>query len=416
MGGDAGEDQRRWAEAWAASGAMALTGFPDAAPQLAPPALMSTIDHLGRRIEGASAALGRRVALDWPALLGERAAIADLRRHGDRSCGGSCRLLPAADGWLAVSLPRADDVELLPAWLLDDVDPTDPWPHVARIVRAGSGAALAARAALLGLPVAELGETDRRDPPVAQHRLAAGRAASSLGDCLVVDLSSLWAGPLCAHLLGLAGARVVKVESLRRPDGARRGPTAFFDLLHGGHENVALELTQPDGRAALQALVRRADVVIEASRPRALRQLGVDAHRLVAAGRCRAWVSLTGHGRDGAAGQRSAFGDDAAVAGGLVARDPDRGWCFCADAIADPLAGIAATAAVLEVLRGGGRWLLDVALARCAAACAGAPAPRLPRIEVSEVAPPRARPPVAAAPSLGTHTAAVLTELGVGPG
>ena len=39
---------------------------------------------------------------------------------------------------------------------------------------------------------------------------------------LVVDLSALWAGPLCAHLLGLAGARVVKVESLGRPDGARR--------------------------------------------------------------------------------------------------------------------------------------------------------------------------------------------------
>lgn len=40
---------------------------------------------------------------------------------------------------------------------------------------------------------------------------------------LVVDFSALWAGPLCAHLLGLAGARVVEVETPGRPDGGRRG-------------------------------------------------------------------------------------------------------------------------------------------------------------------------------------------------
>ena len=39
----------------------------------------------------------------------------------------------------------------------------------------------------------------------------------------IVDLSALWAGPLCAHLLQLAGASVVKLESTRRPDGARFG-------------------------------------------------------------------------------------------------------------------------------------------------------------------------------------------------
>jgi hypothetical protein len=46
--------------------------------------------------------------------------------------------------------------------------------------------------------------------------------------------SSLWAGPLCTNLLGLGGARVIKVESTTRPDGARSGPPAFFELLHHG--------------------------------------------------------------------------------------------------------------------------------------------------------------------------------------
>ncbi|WRZ90036.1 CoA transferase [Streptomyces sp. NBC_01007] len=52
----------------------------------------------------------------------------------------------------------------------------------------------------------------------------------------MVDLSALWAGPLCAHLLGLTGARITKVESAARPDGARRGSAEFYRLLHQGHE------------------------------------------------------------------------------------------------------------------------------------------------------------------------------------
>ena len=56
------------------------------------------------------------------------------------------------------------------------------------------------------------------------------------------------------------------------------------------------------------------------------------------------------------------FGDVAAVAGGLVARD-DQGPCFLADAVVDPLCGLVAAAAVLEALSAGGRWLLSAAMA-----------------------------------------------------
>ncbi|EUA43140.1 hypothetical protein I552_7881 [Mycobacterium xenopi 3993] len=50
-------------------------------------------------------------------------------------------------------------------------------------------------------------------------------APRAFGDLLVADLSSLWAGPLCAQLLARAGAVVVKVESPARPtalDAANR--------------------------------------------------------------------------------------------------------------------------------------------------------------------------------------------------
>ena len=59
--------------------------------------------------------------------------------------------------------------------------------------------------------------------------------------------------------------------------------------------------------------------MIEASRPRALAQFGLDAVDIVTAnGGPQIWVSITGYGRNGEGANRVAFGDDAAVAGGLV--------------------------------------------------------------------------------------------------
>jgi crotonobetainyl-CoA:carnitine CoA-transferase CaiB-like acyl-CoA transferase len=224
---------------------------------------------------------------------------------------------------------------------------------------------------------------------------------------VVVELGSLWAGPLCGSLLAAAGADVIKVESTGRPDGARSGPSAFFDLLNGGKRSVALDLATADGARALRALLAGADVVIEASRPRALEQLGIDAPALVAGDGPRAWVSITGHGRTGSAREWVAFGDDAAVAGGLVAWD-DAGPVFCADAVADPTTGVVAAVAALEALAAGGRHLLDVPLAAVAAHLAG---PTLPVPAGVTVAEPHVRAVSAPGPRLGEHTEEVLAEV-----
>jgi crotonobetainyl-CoA:carnitine CoA-transferase CaiB-like acyl-CoA transferase len=188
----------------------------------------------------------------------------------------------------------------------------------------------------------------------------------------LVDLSSMWAGPLCAQILQAAGAEVTKVESSTRPDGARATP-AFFSWLHPpGQATVTLDFASPAGRRELAALIASADVVIEASRPRALEQLGVDADR-VEDRRGRVWLSITGYGRDVPGRDWVAFGDDAAVAGGLVAWDEVGGPVFCGDAIADPLSGLVGAAAVLRALDAGGGRLIDLALSREAAAAAAGP-------------------------------------------
>ncbi len=259
---------------------------------------------------------------------------------------------------------------------------------------------------LLGLPVALLGEAAARPSVV---RVPLGRTAPPVpaAGLVVVDLSALWAGPLCGDLLAGAGATVVKVESTTRPDGARRGPATFFDLLNGRKRSVALDFGDRQGVAALRRLVRQADVVIEASRPRALEQFGIDATELVAGGGPRVWVSITGHGRQAASSGRVAFGDDAAVAGGLVVWH-DGAPLFCTDAVADPLTGLAAVAACLDALAAGGRWLLDVSMA---GVCAGLAGPTLPVAGHVVVATPRARTVGWAAPAFGADTAAVMAGL-----
>lgn len=398
---------------WAASGAMALTGQADGPPRLidaAPASLLrAALAILGRRAS--------RVSLPGVQLLGERAAAAGLHRRAPWSAGGAFRAVRAQDGWFGMSLARDSDVELLPALVGADV--SDPWIDVERWVRTQPVDVVEQRAILLGLPAAgvPVGTAAPR-APVRTHR--GGRRTAR--PPVVVDLTSLWAGPLCAHLLGLAGVRVIKVESADRLDGARRGPAAFYDLLHAGHESVVLDFASDAGRAALQSLVGAADLVLEASRPRALAQLGLDAERAVARG--TSWVSITAYGRAEPDAMRVGFGDDVAAAAGLVCWDGETP-IPAGDAIADPLAGAVAAAAASAALSGPDAWLVDVSMREVAALAARVPT-GADRAEVRQspagwelllderrlpVAEPAIRPaPLPAAPP-GAHTTAVLAEL-----
>ena len=406
---------------------MAITGRPDGPPLGPPDRLVAGLHRSAAVIRQRSASLGLPLELDAVALLGERAAIGGLTRHGQTSCGGATHLVRAADGWLAVGLPRPEDRDLLPAWLGIDAGGAEaPWAAVEAALGDRRALEAAERAWMLGLPVAQLpewpGAAATAPPPLAPLPVhvtpvpAPAPDPRPLQDMTVIDLSSLWAGPLCANLLSLAGARVVKVESTTRPDGSRAGPRRFFDLMNGAKRCVALDLADADGWRVLRRLLAVADVVVEGSRPRALEQHGIVAADLVANAGPRVWVSITGHGRSGAGRDRPAFGDDAAVAGGLVVVD-DVGPCFCADAAADPAAGLVAAAVCLDALAVGGRWVVDVAMAGVTASLAG---PTLvsdadsPIDEAADdIAPPRARPAAFPGPKLGEHTAEVLNGLGV---
>jgi len=396
-------------ERWAECGAMALTG--DAAgPPLAPAAPIASV------VEAAAIVAGD-VAAPAAALIGERAATLGLARRGRISCGGTTRLLPADDGWLAVGLPRPADVASLSAWLGIDGPEGDPWPVVAAALARMPVAEAAARAALLEIPVGVPGEEPAAPTPWSVEPGPPGPAVAAP---LVVDLSALWAGPLCADLLRHASAHVVKVEDPARPDMTRHTDPSLFDLLNGGKRSVALDLRSRDGRRDLLRLLRVADAVVSSSRPRAFEQLGIDVGRVLVE-TPTVWIAITAHGWSGPRSNRVGLGDDAAVAGGLVMRgDAATGPRFVADAVADPLTGVLAAAAGAALLGAGGSWFVDAPLARAAAWTAGLGSHLADRaatwgaggweLDGAPVRPPRSRTPAGAAPPLGHDTDAVLAE------
>jgi len=98
---------------------------------------------------------------------------------------------------------------------------------------------------------------------------------------LILDLSSLWAGPLGSSLLGMTGA---------------------------------LDFHNQDGLEKLKKLMHSADVIIEASRPRAFKQLGISAKEFVKKKPGKVWLRLTAYSRDQ---NRIGYGDDIGVSAGL---------------------------------------------------------------------------------------------------
>ena len=157
----------------------------------------------GARIGVLSGVLGRRVAIDADEVL-DRSPFIVLAPPGRCSPNGSCRLLRAVDGGVAVNLPRESDFELIPAWFGGDTQDAG-WARVEQEIARRGWREVVADARLLGLPVAGVQEMAGMGPGVSLHRLGAGGRTGRLN---VVDLSSLWAGPLCGGIFSRMGAEV----------------------------------------------------------------------------------------------------------------------------------------------------------------------------------------------------------------
>jgi hypothetical protein len=342
---------------------MWLTGYRHLPPTPTEVPLLAHLQAIGEL----SATKGQRVDVDPGRVLTERAAARGFGRAGQISSNGASRLVRAVDNWVAVTLARDADLQLVPA--ATGYSGLEPWEAIGRAAQRLRACELAERGQLLGIPIAELGSTGATSTsPFRIERLGeACSSADSRSRPVIVDFSAMWAGPLCSHILGACGASVVKVEDPDRPDGARLGDPLLFSRLHEGHDVVALRFTTSEGRRQLSELVASADVVIEASRPRALLQLGFSPKRFLEERPGRTWISITGYGRSGDRANYVAFGDDAAVAGGLVAWVSPDTPVFCADAVADPISGLYAAFGGLASMVSEGGYLIDVSMCSASA-------------------------------------------------
>ena len=374
---------------------MSLTGESSGPPRQVPVGVTLRMEQLATIIGEMTG-----LSIDGPALLGERAAIAGYTRQGNRSVGGHAQLVESIDKPICINFARPDDLLLIPAWLQEEIDPNNRMEVLSSLKKFESQQ-LMKQADLLGIP---LGVPDVEEYEYPAYLTEGKKSKKRAESTLVIEFGSLWASPLCGDLLRRSGCRVIKIESLSRPDGARRGPPGFFDLLNGGKESLALDFKDDSSLKFLRKIVKEADVIVEGSRPRALRQLGVDAETEVENG--KVWISITGYGRTGPRSKGVAFGDDAAVSGGLFLKDP---LSFIADAVADPSAGLLAAVIALSALESEIGWLIEVPLSAVANwICGTGEVPKESERDV--VAEPRARKIKTNAPEIGQHNSELENE------
>ncbi|MET8581629.1 CoA transferase [Streptomyces collinus] len=199
-------------------------------------------------------------------------------------------------------------------------------------------------------------------------------APQPLAGLRVLDLATLFAGPMAATLLGDYGAEVIKVEHPLRPDPsrghgpARDGVGLWWKVLGRNKRAVTLDLSRSGGRATLLRLAATADVLIENFRPGTLEKWDLGWAELSAANPRLVLTRVTAFGQFGPYAHRPGFGTLAEAMSGFAALtgEPDAPPTLPPFGLADSVAGLATAYAVLTALaareRTGAGQVVDMAI------------------------------------------------------
>ncbi|MFB7242903.1 acyl-CoA transferase [Streptomyces populi] len=175
----------------------------------------------------------------------------------------------------------------------------------------------------------------------------------------VLDLATLFAGPLAATMLGDFGAEVVKVEHPSQPDPSRgHGPSKdgiglWWKLLGRNKRTITLDLSKRGGRRTLLRLAADADVIVENFRPGTLEKWDLGWAELSAANPRLVLARVTAFGQFGPYAHRPGFGTLAEAMSGFAAvtGEPDAPPTLPPFGLADSIAGLATAYAVMAALR-----------------------------------------------------------------
>lgn len=119
----------------------------------------------------------------------------------------------------------------------------------------------------------------------------------------VIDLSHVYNGPYATLLMAMAGADVIKVESLHgehlRSRGDLGGADLPFAMLNSNKKPVTLNLKAEKGRALFREMAARADILVENFAPGVMDRLGIGAAELHKINPRLIYGSSSGYGKDG---------------------------------------------------------------------------------------------------------------------
>ena len=189
------------------------------------------------------------------------------------------------------------------------------------------------------------------------------RPPGALAGVRVIDLTRVLAGPFCTQLLADMGADVLKIEGpdgdlVRRTGTVREGLSWYFAQFNRNKRSVVLDLYGEPGRAALDDLLRSADVLVENYRPGVLAKMGFGPERVEEINPRLVVASVNGYGSSGPYAGRPSFDFIAQAMSGFMAvsGEPDGSPMRSGPPISDLVAGLYAAFGVVCALhaRGGG--------------------------------------------------------------
>src|SRR5699024_2001591 len=183
-------------------------------------------------------------------------------------------------------------------------------------------------------------------------------AGGPLRGICVVDLTTMVMGPYCTQIMADMGADVIKVEP---PGGdATRyisaGPAAdmsgVFVNVNRGKRGIVLDLCTDEGKAAMTALLGRADVFIHSMRAKAVAKLGLDYDAVAAVNPAIVYTNCYGYGRRGPDADRPAYDDTIQAECGLpaVQQQLTGRADYVGTIMADKIAGLTALYATMMAL------------------------------------------------------------------
>jgi formyl-CoA transferase/CoA:oxalate CoA-transferase len=146
-----------------------------------------------------------------------------------------------------------------------------------------------------------------------------------LSGLTILDLSRVLSGPYCTMLAADMGARVIKIEHPQGGDDTRawgppflHGESAYYLSINRNKESVAVDFKTEGGRRVIEALLAKADALVENFRPGTLDKMGLGYTAVSARRPDLVYVSISGFGQNGPRRDEAGYDAVAQAEGGLM--------------------------------------------------------------------------------------------------